>query len=124
MAQHARILLVDDEAAVTKVIGERLRTKGYNVTTAADGEEAMRKAADEQPHLIILDVMLPGLNGYEVCARLKRDEALKHIPVIMFTAKGQTQEHVVGLMCGADVYVNKTCDFNTLLEQIQSLLAS
>ena len=116
------ILLVDDEQDIVKVLRKRLELKGYNVDTAADGEEALARVEQKRPQLIVLDVMLPKLNGYEVCAKLKQSEAYQDIPIIMFTAKGQAQDHLAGLMFGANAYVSKSCQFEDLHEQIQSLL--
>ena len=116
------ILLVDDEQDIVKVLRKRLEMKGYDVEIAMDGEEALAQIEQRPPQLIILDIMLPKLNGYEVCAKLKRSEAHRNIPVVMYTAKGQAQDHLAGLMFGADAYVSKTCQFDDLYEQIQSLL--
>ena len=116
------ILLVDDEQDIVKVLGRRLEMKGYNVDVAVDGEEALARVEQKRPQLIVLDIMLPKLNGYEVCAKLKQSEKNRSIPIIMFTAKGQAQDHLAGLMFGADAYVSKSCQFDDLHEQIQSLL--
>lgn len=120
--QARRILLVDDEQDIVKVLSKRLETAGFAVTTAADGEEALAKVRQEQPELIILDVMIPKLNGYEVCAKLKQDKTSQRIPIIMFTAKGQTQEQLAGLMFGADAYISKASEFDVVLQHIKTLL--
>ena len=120
--QKQRILLVDDERDIAKVLGKRLELAGFEVSTASDGEEAIAKVGEVRPELIILDVMLPKLNGYEVCAKIKQDEAHRKIPVVMFTAKGATQDHLAGLMFGANAYVSKACEFEVLLNQIRALL--
>jgi two-component system alkaline phosphatase synthesis response regulator PhoP len=118
-----RILLVDDEESMLQTIGKRLEVAGFDVITAADGEEALLKARTGKAELVILDVMLPRLNGYEVCARLKQDPALRHLPVIMFTAKGDVpQEHLVGLLFGADAYLSKSVGFKELAAQVEALL--
>ena len=124
MAQKYRLLLVDDELSIRKVIGERLRSKGFDVLLAENGEEALGKAQQEKPDLIILDIMLPKINGYEICTILKREPSFKQIPIVMFTAKGQQKEHLAGMMCGADAYISKSCEFDVLLEQILVLLAN
>ena len=124
MAQKYRLLLVDDEVSIRKVIGERLRSKGFDVLLAENGEEGLTKAQQEKPDLIILDIMLPKINGYEVCTILKREPSFKRIPIVMFTAKGQQKEHLAGMMCGADAYISKSCEFDVLLEQILVLLAN
>ena len=117
-----RILIVEDEPDILKTINKRLALSGFEVLTAADGQEALTTVQQERPELIILDIMLPKLNGYEVCAKLRQDVTLKHIPIIMFTAKGETQAQLAGIMFGADAYVPKTTGFEQLLEQIKSLL--
>ena len=124
MTKQYRLLLVDDEAAIRKVIGERLKGKGFDVLFAENGEEALATAQQEKLDLIILDIMLPKINGYEVCTILKKEPAFKRIPVVMFTAKGQQKEHLAGMMCGADAYISKTCEFDVLLEQVLVLLAN
>ena len=116
------ILLVDNEQDIVKVLLERLEVKGYNVDVVVDGEEALAHVERKPPQLIILDIMLPKLNGYEVCAKLKQSEAHRGIPIIMFTAKDQAQDHLAGLMFGANAYVSKSCPFDDLHKQIQSLL--
>ena len=119
-----RILLVDDEPDILKVYAKRLERAGYEVIKAVDGEEALDKAREHSPALIILDIMLPKLNGYEVCGKLKQDPATKPIPIIMFTAKGEPQEHVAGLMFGAEAYISKSCPAKVVLDQVQALLAA
>ena len=123
MTAKAQILLVDDDLGLQKIYGKRLQVAGYDVVAVLNGEEALAQAKKSPPALIILDVMLPKLNGYEVCARLKQDPATKQIPVIMFTAKGEPQQHIAGLMLGANAYLNKNCESETLLEQVKSLVA-
>lgn len=121
-AAKGRILLVDDDSSILKVYRKRLEIAGYDVVTARDGEEALAKMRGARPDLVVLDIMLPKLNGYEVCTRLKQAPATKQIPIVMFTAKDRPQEHVAGLMVGADAYLSKTCEAETLLEQIERLL--
>ncbi|MBI4598474.1 MAG: response regulator [Candidatus Omnitrophica bacterium] len=124
MAQpQQRILLVDDDTSMQKLYTKRLEVAGYAVSVAADGEEALAKTATDHPDLIILDIMLPKLNGYEVCAHLKKNPATKQLPVVMLTAKDQPKDHLAGLMFGADVYLTKDEDDCVLLEQITRLLA-
>lgn len=118
-----RILLVDDDPGMLKIFRKHLELAGYTVFEAADGEEAVETTRRDSPDLIILDVMLPKLNGYEVCAKLKEEEACRHIPIVMFTAKGMPQEHVTGLMFGAEAYLSKTCSSEELLERVKTLLS-
>lgn len=118
-----RILVVDDEARVLTVIQKRLESVGYEVLTAMDGNEALNKARSETPDLIILDLILPKLNGYQVCSILKRDSYYKKIPIIMLTARTQERDIEEGMRVGADAYMTKPFKNEVLLEQIQQLLA-
>lgn len=118
-----RILLVDDDSSMLKIFRKHLELAGYRVVEAVNGEEALEIIRRDSPDLIILDIMLPRLNGYEVCAKLKEDTVYQHIPVVMFTAKGMPQEHVTGLMFGADAYLSKGCSSGELLDQVKALLS-
>jgi two-component system, OmpR family, alkaline phosphatase synthesis response regulator PhoP len=124
MADKPRILIADDEPAVRKVMVKRLEQFEFEVMAAEDGEEALAMIRHERPDLIILDVMMPKKNGYEVCSILKRDEKLCMIPVIMFTAKDARADQVTGVMMGADAYVPKDCGAKVLLEHIRGLLTA
>ena len=117
-----RILLVDDEADLVKVVKFRLESKGYEVLSAFDGQEGLAKARKEKPDLIILDLMLPKMEGYKVCRMLKFDEKYKNIPIIMFTARAQDFDKKVGYEVGADEYVTKPFDQEVLLGKIKDLL--
>ena len=122
MPDKIRILLVDDEPSIVKVVQKRLEVEGFDVLVAIDGQEALAKAQTEHPDLIILDLMLPKLNGYEVCRLLKFDQKFQHIPIILFTAKAQQQDEVVGKECGADSYLRKPFQAQELLERIRTLV--
>ena len=122
MAEKIRILLVDDEPSIVKVVQKRLEVEGFDVLVAIDGQEALTKAQTEHPDLIILDLMLPKLNGYEVCRLLKFDQKFQHIPIILFTAKAQQQDEVLGKECGADSYLRKPFQAQELLERIRTLV--
>ncbi len=122
MSEKIRILLVDDEPLIVKMLGRRLEAEGYEISIASDGQEALKKAQMDQPHLIILDLMLPKLNGYEVCRLLKFDQKFKHIPIMMFTARTQEQDEKLGIECGADLYIRKPFKAHELLKQIYSLV--
>jgi len=104
--QH-KILVVDDETDVIDMLVVNLRGAGFQVSTAEDGAAALAKARNDSPSLIVLDLMLPGMSGLEICKVLKGDAATRHIPVIMLTAKGEEVDKVVGLELGADDYVTK-----------------
>jgi len=104
--QH-KILIVDDESDVTDMLTLNLRGAGFQVVAVEDGATALKKARSETPSLIILDLMLPGMSGLEICKVLKGDVSTRHIPIIMLTAKGEEMDKVVGLELGADDYVTK-----------------
>lgn len=123
MAEPPRILLVDDEPSIVKMVGKRLEVEGFRVLIAVDGQEGLDKARAEHPDLIILDLMLPKMNGYEVCTALKQDPQHQKIPIILFTAKAQEKDEKMGLECGANAYVRKPFRAQELLERIRSLLS-
>jgi two-component system phosphate regulon response regulator PhoB len=104
--QH-KILVVDDESDVVDMLEINLRTAGFLVVSVPNGAAAIAKARSEAPSLIILDLMLPGMSGLEICKVLKGDIATRHIPIIMLTAKGEEVDKIVGLELGADDYVTK-----------------
>ena len=122
MAGKPRILLVDDEPSIVKMVGKRLEVEGFDVLIAMDGQDGLAKARTQSPDLIVLDLMLPKLNGYEVCTMLKQDSRYQKIPVVMFTAKAQEKDEKLGLECGADAYVRKPFRAQELLGKIRSLL--
>ena len=122
MSDRTRILLVDDEPSIVKMVGKRLDVEGYEVLIAVDGQEALKKAQTERPALIILDLMLPKLNGYGVCTVLKQDPRYQTIPIIMFTAKAQETDEKLGLECGADAYLRKPFKAQELLDQVKALV--
>ncbi|MBI3324661.1 MAG: response regulator [Candidatus Omnitrophica bacterium] len=122
MAEKGKILLVDDEPSIVKMVGKRLEVEGYTVLLAMDGQDGLKKAQTESPDLVILDLMLPKLNGYEVCTMLKQDSRYQKTPVLMFSAKAQEKDEKLGLACGADAYVRKPFKAQELLDQIKELL--
>ncbi|MGE5554534.1 MAG: diguanylate cyclase [Betaproteobacteria bacterium] len=117
-----RILLADDSPTILKVVGSVLEQAGYEVTTASTGVEAAEKAYAERPDLILLDVTMPRMNGYQVCRLLKNDPALRHIPVVILTSRDQPRDRFWGYQTGADEYVTKGFDQGRLLEVVQELL--
>ena len=120
---ETKILLVDDEPSIVKMVGKRLEVEGFQVIVAMDGQDGLQKAQTEQPNLIILDLMLPKLNGYEVCTMLKQDTRYQKIPIMMFTAKAQDKDEKLGMECGANAYLRKPFRAQELLEKIRALLA-
>lgn len=119
----ARILAVDDSPTVLEMITAILESGGYSVLTAVDGVEALDTARAERPDLILLDVMLPKLDGYRVCRLLKFDQNYRDIPIIMLTAKAEDQAVATGIRTGADQYLTKPIDPETLLAAIAAELA-
>jgi two-component system alkaline phosphatase synthesis response regulator PhoP len=117
-----KVLLVDDEPAILRVIGKRLEVSGYQVVTAQSGPEALKKVQTDRPDAIVLDLMLPGLNGAEVCAMLKQDPQYREIPVVIFTGKGRELDERLCREMGADAYVNKG-PAGPLVEQLDALLS-
>ena len=116
-----KILVVDDSPTERHVLVELLTRKGYQVLTAESGEEGIEKAKSEQPDLVLMDVVLPGLNGYQATRTLTRDDATKHIPVIVCTSKGQETDKIWGLRQGAQDYMVKPINPEELLAKIAAL---
>lgn len=118
-----RVLLVDDEPTIISMVGDFLKAQGFEVTTAMDGEEAIQKAQAEAPDLVILDLLLPKLDGYSVCSVLKKDPRYQKIPVIIFTRKIDESEEELKLLCGADAYLRKPFKAQEMMAKIQALLS-
>ena len=117
-----KILVVDDEAVLVETIAYNLEQAGYAVVTAADGVSALEAAQREKPDLIILDLMLPEMDGLEVCRQLRRESNTSTTPIMMLTAKGEEIDKVVGLEVGADDYVTKPFGRRELLARVRALL--
>ena len=118
-----RILVVDDEPDLLKMITARLKSWGYEVLTSSDGQGALTRVREELPDLVLLDLMLPKLNGHEVCVLLKQDVRYAQIPVIMLTARAQAGDRRLAQECGADGYLSKPYQAEELRGTIESLLA-
>ena len=118
----ARILVVDDQPLNVKLLDAKLTAEYYDVITATDGVEALAKAAEVQPDIVLLDVMMPGMDGYEVCERLKADPALSHIPVVMVTALDAPADRIRGIDAGADDFLSKPINDVALFSRVRSLL--
>ena len=117
-----RILVVDDEIYIVHILDFSLGMEGYEVLTALDGEQAVEKARAEKPDLIVLDIMMPKLDGYETCKRLKADPETKDVPVILLSAKGRNVDQKVGFEVGADDYITKPFSPRKLVERINAIL--
>lgn len=114
-----KILVVDDEAAIAEAVAYNLRKEGHEPIVAADAEQALSLFAQEQPGLVILDVMLPSASGFDVCRRLRRSSS---IPIIMLTARADETDRVVGLELGADDYVTKPFSMRELMARVKTIL--
>jgi two-component system alkaline phosphatase synthesis response regulator PhoP len=119
---NERILVVDDEEDVLELVKYNLEKSGYKVIKAFSGEQAMTEARGKTPDLIILDLMLPGIDGLEVCRQLKSDVKTERIPIIMLTAKGEETDIVTGLELGADDYITKPFSPKVLIARLRRLL--
>lgn len=116
----AKILVVDDEEPIQELLRFNLEKEGYKVSVAKDGQEALEQVQDEQPDLVVLDVMLPGISGVEVCRRLRQNPKYQQLLIIMLTAKGEEIDKVVGLELGADDYMTKPFSPRELLARIKA----
>ena len=117
-----KILVVDDEIYIVHILDFSLGMEGYEVITALDGEQALEKVKAEKPDLIVLDIMMPKLDGYEVCKNIKSSAETQHIPVILLSAKGRNVDQKLGFDVGADDYITKPFSPRKLVERINQLL--
>jgi two-component system, OmpR family, phosphate regulon response regulator PhoB len=120
-AAKTRVLVIEDERALTDVLAYNLQREGYEAFLAHEGQEGLRKAQTLLPDLILLDLMLPGMSGLDVCRELRAGERTRDIPIIMITAKAEETDQVVGFKLGADDYVTKPFSVKVLLERIKAL---
>jgi two-component system, OmpR family, response regulator MprA len=117
-----KVLVVDDEDNIIELIRLGLRYEGFHVEVASDGEEGITVAQRINPDLVILDVMMPGIDGLEVCRRLRDNPTTRDVPILMLTAKDEVGDRIRGLQMGADDYLTKPFDFYELLERIKAIL--
>lgn len=117
-----KILIVDDEENIVELIKFNLLNGGYEVLTAGDGIEAVKIAKLEKPNLILLDLMLPGIDGYDVCKEIKKDKEMHNISIIMLTAKGEELDKILGLELGADDYITKPFSVRELMARVKAVL--
>jgi phosphate regulon transcriptional regulator PhoB len=120
--QREKVVVIEDEADIREMIAYNLSREKYRVLTAADGEEGLDMVMKENPDLVLLDLMLPGLDGIEVCRQLKADSVTRDIPIIMVTARGEESDIVLGLGMGADDYVTKPFSPRELLARIRVVM--
>lgn len=117
-----KVLIVDDEKDIVETIKFVLESEGISCITAYDGEEALNKAKTEKPDLIILDVMLPKINGYKICRLLKFDTKYKDIPILMVTARSQEEDKLIGADTGADEYITKPFNIDDVITLVKKYL--
>lgn len=117
-----KILVVEDDRSLSDVLSYNLRQAGYEVLVAYDGQDGLSQAQRKSPDLLVLDIMLPVLDGYEVCRRLRSSQAAQNMPILMLTAKSEESDEMVGFTLGADDYVTKPFSIKVLLERVKALL--
>ncbi len=118
-----KILVIEDDPATSRLVDYSLRHEGYEIITAFNGLEGIRKAKNEAPDLVILDVMLPGMDGFEICHRLKADPVTAQLPILMCSAKAQDMDKQTGLKVGADDYLSKPAAPAEIVKRVGQLLA-
>jgi DNA-binding response OmpR family regulator len=119
---RSRVLVVDDEPDLVRILEFGLKAAGYAVETASDGQEGLKKARESKPDIILLDLMLPKLDGYKVCRLLKFDERYKHIPIMILSARTQEGDQTLAHEMGANRFLTKPYEFAEILDHIQALL--
>jgi len=119
-----KVLIVEDNPSVLRATSYILEKEGYEVLTAQNGLEGLKKAKENSPDLLILDVMLPGIDGFEICHRLRGEPQTANLPIVMFSAKGQESDKAMGMKMGADDYLTKPVDRIVLLDKVADLLAA
>lgn len=122
MSDIQKILVIDDEPDIVELVAYNLKKEGFGVSSASDGEEALNKIRKEDYDLIVLDLMLPGVQGMELCRILRNDPKMKHLPIIMLTAKGEEVDRILGLEIGADDYVAKPFSPRELVARVKAVL--
>jgi len=121
--KRERILVVEDEESLLKLESILLSSKGYSVTGVMDGRSALEEVRANRPDLVILDIMLPEIDGFEVCRQIKEDPDTRHIPVLILTAKKNSQDLARGQQVGCDAYITKPFKSAKVLDMVQELLA-
>jgi DNA-binding response OmpR family regulator len=124
VAAISKILIIEDDPSFLRAVSHIVEKEGYEVITATNGMTGLRMAKEENPDLLILDVMLPGIDGFEIASRLRGEPPTDELPIIMLSAKGQDADKTTGLNVGVNEYLTKPVDRALLLEKITSLLAA
>jgi DNA-binding response OmpR family regulator len=119
---RTKVLVIDDEEYIQHILHFSFGAEGYEVLTASDGEEGVNKARSEKPDVIVMDIMMPKMDGYEACKKLKADPQTKDIPVILLTAKGRDTDRKLGSEAGADDYVVKPFSPGRLIERVEGIV--
>lgn len=119
---RGKVLVVDDSPTDLAMMIAPLRREGYDVIVATDGDEALRKVQDEHPNCVVLDVVMPKRNGFQVCRTIKSDAASRHIPVILLTSKSERTDELWGMRQGADIYLTKPFDGDTLVARVRQVI--
>jgi DNA-binding response OmpR family regulator len=118
----AKVLIVEDELTLANNLADKLRSEGYTAITVPDGEQGLEKVRAERPDLLVLDIMLPGLDGLSLCRIIRRDTSTSHIPIIMLTARGTEVDKIVGLESGADDYIVKPVALGEFLARVRAVM--
>ena len=117
-----KIFIIEDEPSIIKLVQHNLEKEGFIVSSSLNGNEGLKELKKFQPHLLLLDWMLPDLSGIDICKSIRRESNLKNLPIIMLTAKGENEDKIKGLNSGADDYITKPFSFNEVLARINALL--
>jgi len=120
---NEKILVIEDDPSALRFIEYTLKLEGYQVLSAKDGLEGIKKARDEHPSLIVLDIMLPGLDGYALCQQLRQKPETSLLPILMLSAKARQEDKDIGLRMGADDYLTKPADPSVIIAKVKALLA-
>jgi two-component system alkaline phosphatase synthesis response regulator PhoP len=122
LLMNNKILVVEDDPGALRLISYTLQAEGYEVITATNGLQGLRKAQNDKPDLVVLDVMLPGIDGFEICHRLRADPGTARLPIMMLSAKARETDKATGLNVGADDYLTKPADPSDIVSHIKALL--
>jgi len=120
--EQRKILIVEDEVSLLKLESILLTTRGYKVSGVTDGLKALEEIRKDMPDLVLLDIMIPGIDGFEVCRRIKADPVTANLPVVMLTAKKSSADHARGVEAGADAYITKPFKSAKIIEIVEELL--